>query len=121
MGPAFFAALAHVRQIHANCKALLRTHHQRAGGCPSDAGPFSMRVLRHLWLHSQALLCTHHQRAGGRQLPPATASLLCLGCHEPVLCISPSNHMLHVFHYPCVFLCRPGAHGHNGQPAGGGL
>lgn len=31
MGEAFFAALAHVRQIHANCKALLRTHHQRAG------------------------------------------------------------------------------------------
>lgn len=31
VGPAFFAALAHVRQIHANCKALLRTHHQRAG------------------------------------------------------------------------------------------
>jgi hypothetical protein len=33
VGPAFFQALAHVRQIHANCKALLRTHHQRAGGC----------------------------------------------------------------------------------------
>ncbi|KAI3423947.1 hypothetical protein D9Q98_009781 [Chlorella vulgaris] len=31
MGDAFFAALAHVRHIHANCKALLRTHHQRAG------------------------------------------------------------------------------------------
>ncbi|KAL4424572.1 hypothetical protein ABPG77_009156 [Micractinium sp. CCAP 211/92] len=31
VGEAFFAALAHVRQIHANCKALLRTHHQRAG------------------------------------------------------------------------------------------
>ena len=34
VGPAFFASLAHVRQIHANCKALLRTHHQRAGGHP---------------------------------------------------------------------------------------
>ena len=31
VGPAFFQALAHVRQIHGNCKALLRTHHQRAG------------------------------------------------------------------------------------------
>ncbi|PSC76084.1 Conserved oligomeric Golgi complex subunit 6 [Micractinium conductrix] len=31
VGPEFFAALAHVRTIHANCKALLRTHHQRAG------------------------------------------------------------------------------------------
>ncbi|KAL4421302.1 hypothetical protein ABPG75_010593 [Micractinium tetrahymenae] len=31
VGEAFFAALAHVQQIHANCKALLRTHHQRAG------------------------------------------------------------------------------------------
>lgn len=31
MGDAFFQALAHVRQIHGNCKTLLRTHHQRAG------------------------------------------------------------------------------------------
>jgi hypothetical protein len=31
VGPAFFSALARVRQIHDNCKALLRTHHQRAG------------------------------------------------------------------------------------------
>ncbi|PON37243.1 Conserved oligomeric Golgi complex subunit [Parasponia andersonii] len=29
--PAFFKALSHVHQIHANCKLLLRTHHQRAG------------------------------------------------------------------------------------------
>eukprot|EP00798_Chlamydomonas_sp_ICE-L_P018575 gene18575-25084_t len=29
--PAFFAALARVRVIHDNCRALLRTHHQRAG------------------------------------------------------------------------------------------
>lgn len=28
---AFFQALDHVRIIHANCKSLLRTHHQRAG------------------------------------------------------------------------------------------
>lgn len=27
----FFKALAHVQQIHSNCKVLLRTHHQRAG------------------------------------------------------------------------------------------
>lgn len=27
----FFNALSHVQQIHANCKLLLRTHHQRAG------------------------------------------------------------------------------------------
>ncbi|KAL4197274.1 hypothetical protein AMTRI_Chr04g187470 [Amborella trichopoda] len=27
----FFKALAHVQEIHANCKMLLRTHHQRAG------------------------------------------------------------------------------------------
>ncbi|EPS73061.1 hypothetical protein M569_01689 [Genlisea aurea] len=27
----FFKALAHVHEIHANCKVLLRTHHQRAG------------------------------------------------------------------------------------------
>ncbi|CAI9759527.1 unnamed protein product [Fraxinus pennsylvanica] len=27
----FFKALAHVQEIHANCKVLLRTHHQRAG------------------------------------------------------------------------------------------
>lgn len=27
----FFAALKHVQEIHANCKSLLRTHHQRAG------------------------------------------------------------------------------------------
>ncbi|CAA6667106.1 unnamed protein product [Spirodela intermedia] len=27
----FFKALAHVQEIHANCKILLRTHHQRAG------------------------------------------------------------------------------------------
>ncbi|KAB5574564.1 hypothetical protein DKX38_001758 [Salix brachista] len=27
----FFKALSHVQQIHANCKVLLRTHHQRAG------------------------------------------------------------------------------------------
>lgn len=27
----FFSALDHVRSIHANCKSLLRTHHQRAG------------------------------------------------------------------------------------------
>jgi hypothetical protein len=31
VGDAFFAALAHVRAVHANCRALLRTHHQRAG------------------------------------------------------------------------------------------
>ncbi|KAK9946808.1 hypothetical protein M0R45_012251 [Rubus argutus] len=27
----FFKALSHVQEIHANCKLLLRTHHQRAG------------------------------------------------------------------------------------------
>ena len=27
----FFAALARVQEIHANCRQLLRTHHQRAG------------------------------------------------------------------------------------------
>ncbi|CAK7337480.1 unnamed protein product [Dovyalis caffra] len=27
----FFKDLSHVQQIHANCKVLLRTHHQRAG------------------------------------------------------------------------------------------
>ncbi|XP_044467263.1 conserved oligomeric Golgi complex subunit 6 [Mangifera indica] len=27
----FFEALSHVQEIHANCKVLLRTHHQRAG------------------------------------------------------------------------------------------
>ncbi|KAE9606951.1 hypothetical protein Lal_00025871 [Lupinus albus] len=27
----FFKALSHVQEIHANCKVLLRTHHQRAG------------------------------------------------------------------------------------------
>ncbi|KAJ4952435.1 hypothetical protein NE237_029267 [Protea cynaroides] len=27
----FFKALSHVKEIHANCKILLRTHHQRAG------------------------------------------------------------------------------------------
>ncbi|XWS38850.1 hypothetical protein CRYUN_Cryun19dG0165700 [Craigia yunnanensis] len=27
----FFKALSHVQEIHANCKILLRTHHQRAG------------------------------------------------------------------------------------------
>ena len=31
LGEAFFAALARVQEIHTNCKALLRTHHQRAG------------------------------------------------------------------------------------------
>ncbi len=31
MGEEFFAALEHVRTIHANCRSLLRTHHQRAG------------------------------------------------------------------------------------------
>lgn len=31
LSPAFFSALAHVQEIHANCKMLLRTHHQRAG------------------------------------------------------------------------------------------
>ena len=31
MGEAFFGALERVRTIHANCRALLRTHHQRAG------------------------------------------------------------------------------------------
>jgi len=31
VGPAFFAALSRVRHIHDNCRALLRTHHQRAG------------------------------------------------------------------------------------------
>lgn len=31
IGSAFFAALARVRQIHDNCRSLLRTHHQRAG------------------------------------------------------------------------------------------
>ena len=36
MGEAFFEALEHVRQIHLNCKALLRTHHQRAGGSPGE-------------------------------------------------------------------------------------
>lgn len=38
VGEGFFAALAHVRQIHANCKALLRTHHQRAGAWLSNGG-----------------------------------------------------------------------------------
>merc|ERR1719409_1048666 len=27
----FFVALEHVKEIHKNCKMLLRTHHQRAG------------------------------------------------------------------------------------------
>lgn len=27
----FFKALSRVQEIHANCKMLLRTHHQRAG------------------------------------------------------------------------------------------
>ena len=31
VGDAFFGALERVRAIHANCRALLRTHHQRAG------------------------------------------------------------------------------------------
>ncbi|GAX74715.1 hypothetical protein CEUSTIGMA_g2163.t1 [Chlamydomonas eustigma] len=31
VGPLFFSALARVRQIHENCRSLLRTHHQRAG------------------------------------------------------------------------------------------
>ncbi|XP_068664002.1 conserved oligomeric Golgi complex subunit 6 [Aristolochia californica] len=31
MNENFFKALAHVQEIHANCKVLLRTHHQRAG------------------------------------------------------------------------------------------
>ena len=31
IGDAFFGALERVREIHANCRALLRTHHQRAG------------------------------------------------------------------------------------------
>ncbi|KAF4373468.1 hypothetical protein F8388_025162 [Cannabis sativa] len=31
LSPAFFKALSHVHDIHANCKLLLRTHHQRAG------------------------------------------------------------------------------------------
>lgn len=31
IGKEFFEALSRVRSIHANCKALLRTHHQRAG------------------------------------------------------------------------------------------
>ena len=31
IGPKFFSALTRVRQIHENCKSLLRTHHQRAG------------------------------------------------------------------------------------------
>ncbi|KAG6519402.1 hypothetical protein ZIOFF_022895 [Zingiber officinale] len=31
LGESFFKALAHVQEIHANCKILLRTHHQRAG------------------------------------------------------------------------------------------
>ena len=31
IGEAFFSALDRVRSIHSNCKALLRTHHQRAG------------------------------------------------------------------------------------------
>ena len=31
VGPPFFSALARVRQIHENCRSLLRTHHQRAG------------------------------------------------------------------------------------------
>ncbi len=29
--PSFFGALERVRTIHANCRGLLRTHHQRAG------------------------------------------------------------------------------------------
>ncbi len=31
VGEEFFAALDHVRGIHANCRALLRSQHQRAG------------------------------------------------------------------------------------------
>ncbi|CAM8923450.1 unnamed protein product [Rhodiola kirilowii] len=31
MNDNFFKALSHVQEIHANCKVLLRTHHQRAG------------------------------------------------------------------------------------------
>jgi len=31
VGPMFFTALARVRQIHENCRSLLRSHHQRAG------------------------------------------------------------------------------------------
>lgn len=31
IGDAFFSALDRVHAIHANCKSLLRTHHQRAG------------------------------------------------------------------------------------------
>ncbi|EXC31695.1 Conserved oligomeric Golgi complex subunit 6 [Morus notabilis] len=31
LSEAFFKALSHVQEIHANCKLLLRTHHQRAG------------------------------------------------------------------------------------------
>jgi hypothetical protein len=31
VGPPFFAALERVRTIHDNCRALLRSHHQRAG------------------------------------------------------------------------------------------
>ena len=38
MGDAFFQALAHVRQIHGNCKTLLRTHHQRAGEKRAGSG-----------------------------------------------------------------------------------
>lgn len=31
IGESFFGALERVRAIHANCRNLLRTHHQRAG------------------------------------------------------------------------------------------
>ncbi|KDP37812.1 hypothetical protein JCGZ_06714 [Jatropha curcas] len=31
LNESFFKALSHVQEIHANCKILLRTHHQRAG------------------------------------------------------------------------------------------
>nr|XP_011459070.1 PREDICTED: conserved oligomeric Golgi complex subunit 6 [Fragaria vesca subsp. vesca] len=31
LSESFFKALSHVQEIHANCKLLLRTHHQRAG------------------------------------------------------------------------------------------
>lgn len=54
VGPEFFQALGHVRQIHANCKSLLRTHHQRAGA-PRAARP-TLPLLLLPWAAAAAAL-----------------------------------------------------------------
>ena len=96
MGPAFFDVLARVGRIHANCRRLLRTHHQRAGLELMDAMSAHQEAAYERLCRFKRLCKRAHQRQWGQCDTAAllqTATLQCfvrrlLQSLRPLACTS---------------------------------